>query len=115
MPPAERLDEMASLIRSLQKKSAEDERWRKEVEGRVSKLEETAALSTQKNVIGERLYALIHATQPELAGKVTGMLLELASSSTCSRTPRHSRARSRKQTRSSRLTSRSARLMAPVL
>ena len=29
------------------------------------------------NLLGERLYPLVHAQQPERAGKITGMLLEL--------------------------------------
>lgn len=31
----------------------------------------------QKNLIGERLYPLVQRLQPDLAGKITGMLLEI--------------------------------------
>ncbi|XP_041112859.1 embryonic polyadenylate-binding protein A-like [Polyodon spathula] len=40
----------------------------------------SAALQEQKQMLGERLYPLIHAVHPALAGKITGMLLEIDNS-----------------------------------
>uniref|UniRef100_A0AAY4CX75 Polyadenylate-binding protein n=1 Tax=Denticeps clupeoides TaxID=299321 RepID=A0AAY4CX75_9TELE len=39
-----------------------------------------APLMEQKQLLGERLYPLIQATHPNLAGKITGMLLEIDNS-----------------------------------
>jgi len=39
-----------------------------------------AAPQEQKQMLGEAIYPLIFATQPELAGKITGMLLEMDNS-----------------------------------
>ncbi|KAJ8367558.1 hypothetical protein AAFF_G00314890 [Aldrovandia affinis] len=39
-----------------------------------------APLMEQKQLLGERLYPLIHAQHPSLAGKITGMLLEIDNS-----------------------------------
>ncbi|XP_040009949.1 embryonic polyadenylate-binding protein-like isoform X3 [Xiphias gladius] len=39
-----------------------------------------APLVDQKQLLGERLYPLIHAIHPNLAGKITGMLLEIDNS-----------------------------------
>lgn len=37
----------------------------------------TASSSEQKQMIGERLFPLVQEHQPHLAGKITGMLLEI--------------------------------------
>jgi polyadenylate-binding protein len=34
----------------------------------------------QKQILGERLFPLVQAQQPDLAGKITGMLLEMDNS-----------------------------------
>merc|ERR1719221_482248 len=39
-----------------------------------------AAPAVQKQMIGEKLFPAIHKHQPELAGKITGMMLEMDNS-----------------------------------
>merc|ERR1719265_2421082 len=48
-------------------------------EGQALSLQQLAAASEEKQreMIGERLFPLIQARQPTLAGKITGMLLEM--------------------------------------
>lgn len=36
-----------------------------------------ASVPEQKQMLGERLFPLIQTTHPDLAGKITGMLLEI--------------------------------------
>ncbi|XP_068698232.1 uncharacterized protein [Montipora foliosa] len=43
----------------------------------TSRMLAAASPQEQKQIIGERLYPLIHATHPDQAGKITGMLLEI--------------------------------------
>jgi hypothetical protein len=33
-------------------------------------------LDQQRNIVGEKIYSMVHNEQPELAGKITGMLLD---------------------------------------
>lgn len=39
-----------------------------------------ASPEQQKQILGERLFPLVQQLQPELAGKITGMLLEMDNS-----------------------------------
>ncbi|SCZ89565.1 BZ3500_MvSof-1268-A1-R1_Chr1-1g01261 [Microbotryum saponariae] len=48
--------------------------------GLTAALLANAAPQEQKQMLGEALYPKIHASQPDLAGKITGMLLEMDSS-----------------------------------
>lgn len=53
----------------------EEERLRKDCEF-YQIVPEPAELDMQTQVLGERIYHLVAATQPTLAGKITGMILE---------------------------------------
>jgi len=50
------------------------------VEPLTASLLATASASEQKQMIGERLFPLVQDHQPHLAGKITGMLLEIDNS-----------------------------------
>lgn len=56
----------------------EEERLRKDCEF-YQIVPEPAELDMQTQVLGERIYHLVAATQPTLAGKITGMILDSCS------------------------------------
>jgi polyadenylate-binding protein len=51
-----------------------------EQESLTIKMLASASMQEQKQMLGERLYPLVQAVNREMAGKITGMLLEIDNS-----------------------------------
>ena len=83
--PSEKLDKVSSMLGKIVEvikspKHGEDDVMSnkcKEPEPLTAQQLASASPEQQKNMIGERLYPLIHAMHPDQAGKITGMLLEM--------------------------------------
>ena len=56
---------------------SEPDRYKKEMEPITASMLAAAPPQEQKQMLGERLFPLIQRMYPDLAGKITGMLLEI--------------------------------------